>query len=61
MTKKLRLTTVEKAELLKAIEDARARLNEITTEEEGIALLRERLAPALYGILRNHRQERQLT
>ena len=61
MDKRIKLSVEEKRALLQAIETARARLDEVSTEEEGITLLKETIAPALWRVLRCHKRERLLS
>ena len=63
MTKHLILSVEEKQTLLNGIEQARRRLLDCEEITEGDArnILRETLTDTLNTILRNHKQERQLT
>lgn len=63
MAKQLKLSVEEKQTLLKGIEQARRRLldcDDVTTNDARI-ILRDTLTDTLNTILRNHKQERQLT
>ena len=64
MAKNIKLTVEERNALLQGIEQARRRLldfDEEMTEGDARTVLRETLADTLNTILRNHKQERQLT
>ena len=61
---RLKLTVEERGNLLKCIEDAERRLNDVDTDElteaDARTLLRETIGDALNTILRNHKNERLL-
>lgn len=63
MAKRLILSVEEKTTLLKGIDDARRRILDYDdmTEDDARTLLRDTIGDALNTILRNHRDERQLT
>lgn len=63
MAKRLILSVEEKTALLKGIDDARRRILDYDdmTEDDARTLLRDTIGDALNTILRNHRDERQLT
>ena len=63
MAKRLILSVEEKQALLKGIDDARRRLLDYDdmTEDDARTLLRDTIGDAVNTILRNHRNERQLT
>ena len=63
MAKQLKLSVEEKQTLLKGIEQARRRLLDCddVTENDACIILRDTLTDTLNTILRNHKQERQLT
>lgn len=64
MAKNIKLTVEERNALLQGIEQARRRLldfDEEMTEGDARTVLRETLADTLNTILRNHKQERNLS
>jgi hypothetical protein len=63
MAKRLVLSVEERTALLKGIDDARRRIlnYDDMTEDDARTLLRDTIGDALNTILRNHRNERQLT
>ncbi len=63
MAKRLVLSVEERTALLKGIDDARRRILDYDdmTEDDARTLLRDTIGDALNTILRNHRNERQLT
>lgn len=64
MAKHLKLSVEERNALLQGIEQARRRVldfDDDMTEDDARIILRETLSDTLNTILRNHKQERQLT
>lgn len=64
MAKHLKLSVEERNALLQGIEQARRRVldfDDDMTENDARIILRETLSDTLNTILRNHKQERQLT
>jgi hypothetical protein len=64
MAKPLKLTVEERTALLQSIEQARRRVLDFAdelTENDARVILRETLSDAFNTVLRNHRNERQLT